>query len=98
MYEIILLKTLFSAFLWALFGYLARQEDEDFKPEKLVSTLVAAIIVSTLQVTYGIDPETGELITLYFVFKTGMIGVIDKLIKVIWRRSGLKDLYDNLDK
>ena len=96
-YTIIVVKTLLSAFLWALFGYLSRQEDESFQSDKLLSTLVAAIIVSILQVAYTIEPETGELIALYFVFKTGFIGVIDKLIKVIWRRTGLKDWWNNLD-
>ena len=93
----IALQTLFSAFLWATFGYLSRQSDESFQPEKLLSTLVSTIIVAFLQVAYGIDQDTGQTIVIYFIFKTGFIGVIDKLIKVIWRRTGLKDWWSNLE-
>ena len=75
-----------SAFLWALFGVLGKQDDEAFEPAKLLSTIVAALIASFLQVVYGIDPDTGEQIVTYFIFKTGVIGVIDKLVKVVWRR------------
>jgi len=94
----IILKTLFYAFLWAIFGYLSRQPDEEFQPEKLLSTLLAATIVAALNVIWGIDPDIGENIYLVFVVKPGLIGVIDKVIKVLWRRTGLQDWWKNLDR
>jgi len=94
----VIIKTLFYAFLWAVFGYLSRQTDEGFQPEKLLSTLLAATIVALLNVFWGIDPEIGENAYLVFIVKPGLIGVIDKLIKVIWRRTGLKTWWENLDR
>ena len=79
-------QVFFSAFLWALFGVLSKQDEEAFEPAKLLSTIVAALIAAFLQVMYGIDPDTGEQIVTYFIFKTGAIAVIDKLVKVVWRR------------
>jgi len=83
---IVMIKAFIGAFLWAVFGYLSRQGDEDFQPEKLLSTILAAVVVAFLDVAYGIDPETGELLYLYYLLKTGIVGVIDKFIKTIWRR------------
>jgi len=94
--NVIVLKTLVSAFLWAVFGYFSRQEDEAFQPGKLLSTVLAAGLVAFLGVAWGVDPAVGESIYLYFVVKTGVIGVIDKLIKVVWRRCGLRAWWNGL--
>lgn len=96
MMDIVLIKTLIGAFLWAIFGYLSRQDDEEFQPEKLLSTLLAAMTVAILYVGWGIEPDIGENIFLYFIVKTGVIGVIDKLLKFMWRRLGLKKLWEKI--
>jgi len=89
MVNVVIVRALIGAFLWAVFGYFARQEDEAFMPEKLLSTVLAGGLVAFLGVVWGVDPGVGENIYLYFVVKTGFIGVLDKLLKVVWRRSGL---------
>ena len=90
------LRALVGAFLWAVFGFLSRQEDEAFQPEKLLSTLLAAGVVAFLGVAWGVDPGVGEDVFTYFVVKTGFIGVVDKLLKFMWRRLGLKAWWESL--
>jgi hypothetical protein len=91
------LKTFISAFLWSLFGFLSTKPDEDFDQDKLLSTVVSAITVASLEVMWGIDPGTGETIVMYFIIKMGVIGAFDKIYKFLWR-SYFKKWWDSIEK
>lgn len=93
---VIAFKAFIGAFFWALVGVLSKESDEAFEPGKLFSTLLAGVIVAFLEVTWSIDPGTGQTVVTYLFFKTGLTGVIDKLLKLIWRRSGLKAWWDKV--
>lgn len=91
-----IILTFLGAFIWALFGYLARQGKEAFEPKKLLSTFLAAIVVAVLSVGWSIPEETGELFFVIFLARTGGVVIIDKFLKAFWRRW-LKDHFPWLD-
>lgn len=82
-----MILTFVSAFIWALFGYLSRlPKDEAFKPEKLVTTFLAAIVVVFLSTMWNIPVEIGEEIFTIFLVQTSLIVFIERILKTIWRR------------
>jgi len=83
---IIMLKALIGAFLWSVVGIASKQDEEAFDPAKLVSTFFAATVIAFMEVVYGVDPGTGEVFYTYLFLKTGITGLVDKILKVIWRR------------
>lgn len=95
MYNLIL--TFLGAFVWALFGYLSRQPEEAFEPKKLISTFVAAIVVTILLLVWDIPEATGELFFIIFLARTGGMVFIEKAIKAIWRRW-LKKYFDWIEE
>lgn len=92
-----IILTFLGALIWAVFGYLARQEEEAFEPTKLVSTFVAAVVVAILSVAWGIPTETGETFFIVFLARTGGVVFIEKLLKAVWRRW-LKQYFNWIDE
>ena len=85
--------TFISALIWAIFGYLSRQPEEKFEPQKLFSTIVSAIIVAIIVVAFKLEPQTAEELTFTFLFQTTAIIYIERIFKTMWRRW-LKELID----
>ena len=82
----IFLQTFLSALIWSIFGYAAKQPEESFEPEKIVSTFIAAFIVAFLSVMWNIDVETGEQMYVIFFLRGGLVAYLEKALKAIWRR------------
>jgi len=89
--------TLLGAIVWAVFGYLSRQDEENFEPTKLFSTFFAALFIAVLTVGWGVQEDIGSQFFEIFGIKSGMIGIIDKIIKTIWRRW-LKSIWENFNQ
>ena len=85
--------TFLGAFIWAMFGYLSRQGDEKFQPEKLLSTFLAAALVAFLTIQWGIPDDVGGQMFEIFFMRSGIVAIIDKIIKAVWRRW-LKDWWE----
>lgn len=77
--------SLFAATIMATLGYLKSKGDEDFKPEKLISTYLAALVVAVLLVGFKVPVETGDQLFYYFVMQSGAIVYIERIFKFIWR-------------
>lgn len=84
--EAALIVSLLSATVLAIFGFLKRQPEESFKPEKLVSTYVAAVFVAVLTVGWKVPTEQAEEMFLLFVVRSGLIVYIERGLKALWRR------------
>ena len=84
---LIAFKALIGAVLWAVVGILSKKPEEAFDPDKLFSTLFAAVVVAILEVAWGIDPGTGENIFYYLFLKTSITGTLDKILKALWRNK-----------
>ena len=80
-----------SAMILAMFGFMKNMSDEDFAPDKIFSTLLAAVFVAFLTVKWAVEMNTAtEMFTVFFA-QTGAITLLERLLKFIWR-SYLKDL------
>lgn len=88
--------TLISAVMWAMVGYLAKQEDEAFSPEKLFFTFFAAVIVSILTVGWSVPSELGQQFYEYLLYRSGLVAVTYKAIKAVYKYSGLKKWWEGL--
>lgn len=88
----VIIQTFVAAFFWAVFGFLARQPEEKFDPEKIVSTGIAAVVVAFASVAFQIEPDTGEQIFVLFFVRGGLVAYLEKALKAIWRRW-LKDIF-----
>lgn len=86
------IQTFIAAFFWSIFGFLGRQPDENFEPEKLFSTFLAAVVVAIASVAFQIEPDTGEQIFVLFFVRGGLVAYLEKAFKAIWRRW-LHDLF-----
>lgn len=90
-------QTFIAAFFWAVFGFLGRQPEEKFEPEKIISTFIAAFVVAFASVVYQIKPDTGEQIFVLFFVRGGLVAYLEKALKAIWRRWLHKIFYDWMD-
>ena len=88
--------TLISAVIWAVVGYLAKQEDEAFSPGKLFFTFVAAAIVAVLSVGWQVPEEMGYQFYLYLLERSGLVGVVYKALRAAYKMSGLKAWWESL--
>ena len=86
--------TILASVFWVVFGLLSKKPEEDFKPEKMVSTFLSAIIVGTLIAYMNIQAETAEQIFLIFWVNTGLVATIDKFLMGLWRNVILPFLHD----
>ena len=77
--------TFVGAFLWFVIGYLSRLPDEEFKPEKIFKTIVAALLVGGLVVIFG-TPEQEALTVQGVVERIGAIVVLERAYYAILRR------------
>jgi hypothetical protein len=75
-----------SATIMAVLGYLKNQPEEAFKPEKLFSTYLAALIVAIAYVLWNVDPGTGELLVFYFFQQSGLTVILERIFKFLWRK------------
>ena len=85
-----------TAVVWFVVGYLGKQSEEAFQPDKIFFTFVSAIVVALLFVGADVPEELGQQFYEYLVYRTGLVGVVYKLIKVFYIRSGLKNWWDKL--
>ena len=90
------LFTLLSAVVWATVGYLGKQPEESFSSGKLFGTFIAAIIVAILAVGWQVPEEMGVQFYVYIVERSGLVGVVYKALKVVYKYSGLKMWWENL--
>ena len=74
-----------AATIMAALGYLKSMGDEDFQPEKLISTYLAAFVVAILLVAFNVPTATGSELFYYFVMQSGAIVYIERTLKFIWR-------------
>ncbi len=86
-----------AAFVMAMLGYLKNVPDEGFKPEKLISTFVAAVFVSFLFVQWEVPTEVGGDMMEYFVTRSGLIVIVERVLKTVWRRV-IQPLLDKLEE
>jgi len=77
--------SLSAATILAALGFLKNKQDEDFQPEKLVATYLAAIFVAVLAVLFEVPMETGEALFYYFIVQSGAIVYIERILKFVWR-------------
>jgi len=91
------LLTLLSAVVWAMVGYLAKQEDEAFSPGKLFFTFVAAVVVACLAVGWQVPEEMGYQFCLYILERSGLVGVVYKALRAAYKWSGLKKWWESLE-
>lgn len=80
----------------AALGFLKNKPDEAFAKEKLVSTFVAAVFVSFLFVQWAVPSELGAEMFEYFVTRSGLIVIVERVLKTIWRR-GVQPFLDSLE-
>ena len=88
--------SLISAVIWASIGYLAKQPDEAFDKGKIFFTFIAAFIVAILAVNWNIPDEQGYQFYLYMLERSGLVGVIYKIIRATYIKTGLRDYWNNL--
>lgn len=84
--------SLLAATILAALGYLKNRTEEDFMPEKLIATYLAAFFVALLLVFFEVPVEVGEDLFYYFIIQSGAIVYIERVLKFIWR-TYLKPLF-----
>jgi len=87
--------------VWFAVGYLGKQKDEAFAPDKIFFTFVAALIVSLLVIGAKVPEELGQQFYEYMIYRSGLVGLVYKILKVLYVRTGLKawwDKYSNIEE
>lgn len=82
--------------VWTAIGYLGKQPDEAFDKGKIFFTFVAAFIVAILGVGWNIPEELGIQFYEYLLYRSGFVGIVYKILRAAYIKSGLKDWWNNL--
>lgn len=79
-----------TAVVWFVVGILSKKPEEDFAVDKVFFTFVSAFIVAILFVGWEVPEEMGWLFYDYMVKRSGLVGLVYKVIKVLYVTSGLQ--------
>jgi len=81
-----LLLPIVAAVVYALAGYLDRQEGEVFDPMKMVATALIGVVVGVVLYASGI-PVTSENVMLQMAAYAGLIAIVYKVLHagIKWR-------------
>ena len=92
-----LVQVFITSVIWFVVGYLGKQPEEAFQPSKIFFTFISAFIVGILFVGWQVPEEMGYQFYEYLLYRSGLVGVVYKLLKVAYLRSGLKKWWENLE-
>ena len=80
-----LVLSVVAATIMAALGYLKNQNEEAFSSTKFFTTYITAISVAALFVIFNVPVEVGDELIFYFFTQTGVIAILERIYKFIWR-------------